>query len=215
MEAIEYWRFCDELTIIQAALLIAGEDPGPTQDYVEGWSAEKRPVGYEAAKTALSNALKQKAIEGQISWLPERDYNGEIVGKIEGATDVSTSLVSVESLCDFLAKRGYKEGFFARSKEPSPDYLDPENPCYAPKLAAAVRAWKAISTDPALLAGKTPKKAIEKWLRENASYYGLSDEDGNPNKDGIEQISKVTNWRPEGGATKTPGNLPTPKKRQE
>ena len=52
--------------------------------------------------------------------------------------------------------------------------------------------------------GKTPKQAIEKWLREHASEYGLTGADGNPVVAAIEQISKVSNWRPEGGAAKTP-----------
>jgi len=35
MEGLDYWRLNDELSIIQAALLIAGEDPSATAPYVE------------------------------------------------------------------------------------------------------------------------------------------------------------------------------------
>ena len=42
-------------------------------------------------------------------------------------------------------------------------YLDPINPFYAPKLAAAVMAWEKVSSDENLLSGKTPKQEIEKW----------------------------------------------------
>lgn len=82
----------------------------------------------------------------------------------------------------------------------APDYLDPMNPRYAPKLAAAVRAWQAV-TDPN---GKHPKQALAKWLREHATEFGLADDKGKPNEDGIEQVAKVANWKPGGGAPKTP-----------
>ena len=81
------------------------------------------------------------------------------------------------------------------------DYLDPENSRYAPKLAAAVRAWQAV-TDPA---GRHPKQALMKWLRENAAEFGLTDDEGKPNETGIEEAAKVANWQPGGGAPRTPG----------
>jgi hypothetical protein len=40
MEGLDYWRLCDELSLIQAALLLAGEDPSATQQYVEDWNPE-------------------------------------------------------------------------------------------------------------------------------------------------------------------------------
>jgi len=50
MEDLDYWRVCDELSIIQAALLIAGRNPSSDAAYVERLEPENRPVGYEAAK---------------------------------------------------------------------------------------------------------------------------------------------------------------------
>jgi hypothetical protein len=58
--------------------------------------------------------------------------------------------------------------------------------------------------DLCLLEGKTPKQALTKWLRENASRYGLSGDDGAPNETGIEEVAKVANWQPSGGAPRTP-----------
>ena len=81
--------------------------------------------------------------------------------------------------------------------------IDPNHPRDAPKLAASVHAWLATA-DKDAISGKSPKQALEKWLRENAPKYGLSDEDGNPNADGIEQCAKVANWKQKGGAPKTP-----------
>ena len=60
MEGIDYWRLCDELTVVQAALLISGEDPSSSHEYVEQWEIEKRPDSYEAAKMAVVSALRKK-----------------------------------------------------------------------------------------------------------------------------------------------------------
>jgi hypothetical protein len=57
------------------------------------------------------------------------------------------------------------------------------------------------------LNGKTPKKALEIWLRKHANEYGLAGKDGNPNELGIEEICKVANWKLGGGASPTPTQL--------
>ncbi|MNW19515.1 hypothetical protein D3C71_2195380 [compost metagenome] len=72
-------------------------------------------------------------------------------------------------------------------------------------MAAAVDAWTSIYSNPELLSGKSPKTALLKWLNEHASEYGLTKEDGMPNATAMEEIAKVANWKPEGGASKTPG----------
>jgi hypothetical protein len=66
MEALDYWRLWDELTAVQAALLVTGCDPSSDAEYIEKWAPERRPPGYQAAKTAISNALCRKAIPGRI-----------------------------------------------------------------------------------------------------------------------------------------------------
>lgn len=201
MESLEYWRLCDELNIIQAALLFAECDPGGEAGYVEDWEMHQRPSGYEAAKTAISNALRRGAIKGKL--IPKYDYdiNGNICGTFEDSIDLAESRVEVESLRLWLTSRGIRTGFYFPTATDAPDYLDPKNPRYAPKLAAAVRAWQAV-TDPS---GKHPKQALMKWLRENATGFGLTDDEGKPNETGIEEVSKVANWQPGGGAPKTPG----------
>ncbi len=220
MEYFDYWRLCDDLSIIQATLLIVGEDPSGEYWHVEGLNMDKRPFGYEAAKTALINALKRKTIEGNVCFHAEHDMNGNIVGYSD-EVDVNASIISVESLRAFLKNRGINSGFFFPSGVDRRSYLDPSNSCYAPKLAAAVTAWESVSSDEARLNGKTPKQAIEKWLREHANEFGLTGNDGNPVGAAIEQISKVANWKPEGGAAKTPtypqvnGNLGTAEKTVE
>lgn len=203
MESLDYWRLCDELTIVQAAILIAGADPSSITDNIERWDVEKRPAGYEAAKAALSNALLRGKIDGNLVPKLEYDFNGNECGELPGTVDIHSSFVKVEALRQWLADRGFKRGFFFPEGADRPDYLNPGSPRYAPKLAAAVHAWEQASNS-SLLKGKTPKKALSKWLREHAAEYGLTGEDGLPNETGIEEIAKVANWQPTGGAPKTP-----------
>jgi hypothetical protein len=108
--------------------------------------------------------------------------------------------VDVQALKAWMKGRGITTGFFFPAGNSTADYLDPSHPRYAPKLAAAVSAWLAVD-DPK---GKTPKSGLMKWLREHSATYGLSDDEGKPNEQGIEECAKVANWQPGGGAPKTP-----------
>src|SRR5580704_4937227 len=173
MEDLDYWRLCDELSVIQAALLIAGRDPSSDADSVEGWEAEKRPPGYEAAKTAISNALRRGAIAGQRIKIDEYDFNGNLNGVIEDSVDLARSRIEVDSLREWLAGRGLKTGFFFPEQPDFGDYLNPRHPRYAPKLAAAVLAWRATENESAVI-GKSPKQALTKWLREHAADFGMT-----------------------------------------
>jgi len=82
-----------------------------------------------------------------------------------------------------------------------PGYLDTTHPRYTPKLAAAVKAWLAVTEQP----GKTPSQAIRAWLERHASELELIKDDGTLNRTAIEEIAKIANWKPEGGVPKTPG----------
>lgn len=63
--SLDYWRLCEELSIVQAALLIVGENPSSEAgSCCEQWDIHHRPDGYEAAKTAISHALRKKVIVG-------------------------------------------------------------------------------------------------------------------------------------------------------
>ena len=239
MEELDYWRLCESLNIVQAALLVVGEAP-KYAEYVEGWDLSDRPEGYEAAKTAIAAALinytdyQKKAREGSgltydleegcvedsagydseyLDSLLKRSIKGILVSKSEAGSNVSETLptadsvdlyrssVDVDSLKRWLSVKGFRSGFFFPEPTVTMDFLDPLNPRYAPKLAAAVKAWQEV-TD----AGRrSPKQALDKWLREHAVEYGLTNDEGKPIEQAIEECSKVANWNPKGGATKTPG----------
>lgn len=111
------------------------------------------------------------------------------------------TMIGVNDVREWLEQKGVRTGFFFPMATDAPDYLDTKNPRYAPKLAAAVRAWQSV-TD---AGGKHPKQALAKWLREHAAEFGMTDDEGKPNETGIEEAAKVANWQPGGGAPKTPG----------
>jgi hypothetical protein len=48
MKDFDYWRLNDDLSIIEAALLVIGEDPGQLAPYVEKHEAQNQPRGYMA-----------------------------------------------------------------------------------------------------------------------------------------------------------------------
>ena len=198
----DYWRLNDVFTVKQAALLIVGCDPASEAgSHCESWKPHERPEGYEAAKQALTTNLEAGVIQGTHYECLDYDRNGEAIGVIDGTTDVNRSTVKRDSVAKWIAERGITTGFFQVASATTVGYLDPDNARYAPKLAAAINAWQAV-TDPN---GKTPKQALMKWLREHAAEYGLSDDEGKPNEQGIEEVAKVANWQPGGGAAKTPG----------
>lgn len=173
---------------------------------------------------SLVNAINDKNLKAKlrhdadprytagIDNLLERGYwGGEDVAEIkdrDGTSYVITpdpnwakSTVSQSDLVAWLEAAGMRTGFFFPTATDAPDYLDQNNPRYAPKLAAAVRAWQSV-TD---AGGKHPKQALAKWLREHAAEFGMTDDEGKPNETGIEEAAKVANWQPGGGAPKTPG----------
>ena len=122
VEPLDFWRLCDELSVVQAALLIVEVDPSKCMSYVEDWELEKRPAGYAAAKAAICGALQCKNVTGTIIPFYNDRFDGEY--KIEGSLDPGKSRLQVGSLKTWLAKRGIKTGFFFPEGSESPDYLD-------------------------------------------------------------------------------------------
>ena len=223
-DPLSYWRRCDQLTVVQAALLILGFDPSA---FLEGRTVlgtgqmePTEPVdGYEATLSALANAILAGTLPAKIRsharpWSGYADYPDmaetrakdvrgvEIIYQLQPSWSLTT--VSVEDLRYWLKKRGASGGFFFPDREPTiAEYLNPENGCYAPKLAAGLDAWRAVSTDPNLRKKKSAKQALDDWLTQEASRYELLKPDGSINRAAIEDIAKVANWDLKGGAPRT------------
>jgi len=175
-----HWKLADELSVIDAAILILGVNPSDVhRDY---------PIGYTAIENAIKNALRSEKIKGR---------HVPVEAEEHGSTDVVRSTVEVPSLKEWLESRNMRPRFFFPEVTSSTDYLDRSHPRHAPKLAAAIEAWQAIEDEPNPRK-RPPKERLSNWLRKNATKYGgLS-------KNAIEEIAVVANWDIKGGAPKQP-----------
>lgn len=205
MDAIDYWRFCDELTAVQAALLIVDEDPGTTAEYVESWEAQYKPKGYVAVLSALQHSIAGDRLPATKIFL-NLDYQHPDAEHPVASLDWKSTRIQLTDLKAWLVKRGVQSGFFFPEGPVTADYLDAKNDCFAPKLAAAVEAWKAVRTERgAKPSPRSVKQDLTRWLNLNATKFGLTNEDGDLNKQAIDEVAKVANWNTKGGAPKTPG----------
>jgi len=202
------WHVFDEYTGAEAAALSAGVDP----EFIE--RAYYSPMDFQAcvpgtlAERANSElfllgcAIEKRTIPADV----ERDLNGNLV--------YTQTKITREAIIDWLKSRGMTTGFFfpeangtpATAPASTPDYLNPDHPHYTPKLAAAVKAWQALAGIE--VQGKSVKQALERWLRDNAHTLKLMKDDGSPNYTALDEIAKVANWNPKGGASRTPTHAP-------
>ena len=199
MDPIERWKLAEELTVYQVGLLLAGYDPSEfALDPYDDWEDEvKKDIA--PFVTSIKNAVHDDKLSANI----ERYQNSG------GEINCGASTINIASLRQWLESRNYHDGYFVWGEAQVDKLADPAGEFYAPKLAAAVRAWREVTADPEAAKGKSPKKALEIWLRKHADEYGLTGKDGNPNELGIEEICKVANWKPAGGATPTPVSAST------
>lgn len=205
MEDLAYWHLCEDLNILEAALLCVGIDPSSEiGSNCMNWAPSERPKGFEAAKNAIFNAFSRNMIEGII--VPE--YDTDVNGNSYALSDTVSlhSKVNVESLLKWLTTKSIKPEFFFPNVTDAPDFLNTKHPHYSSKLAAAVSAWQAVSSDPTYQNnGKTIKQNLINWLSSHAAEFGLIKDDGEINNNAIEnQVSMVANWDTLGGAPRTP-----------
>ena len=112
MEPLDYWRLCDELSVVQAALLIVGVDPSEFMNRVEYMGLETRPEGYEAAKAAICGALRCNNVTGKIARIHNsKTFRSEYI-EDEDSINLEKTRLQVGSLKTWLAARGIKTGFF-------------------------------------------------------------------------------------------------------
>lgn len=192
--------------MVQAALLIVGKDPGGIAEYIDGWNPEDRPKVYAALLSALQLSIVGQRLKATIEYRnldyqhPDREHQMNRV-------DWQTTRIELDDLKTWLRVRGVQSGFFFPEGPVTAEYLDKNNENFAPKLAAAVQAWKAVRAERlARPSARTVKQDLMRWLTLHATEYGLINDDFEPNKLAIEEVSKVANWDSKGGAPKTPGN---------
>jgi hypothetical protein len=117
MDTIDYWRLCDELSVVQAALLIVGQDPSDWQESVELNYTQSKPPGYDAARAALIHAIEGKRLRATIVYDDEAPVRNPIDDDPvpycpEPHPSWHESRISVEDLQDWLISRGIRTGFF-------------------------------------------------------------------------------------------------------
>ena len=79
--------------------------------------------------------------------------------KIERLIDWTATTVDVVDLQAWLRSKGFTKGFFFPAEQSEPDaFTDPAHEHFAPELALAVAAWRALSTTQSFKRG--PKEAI-------------------------------------------------------
>jgi len=115
MSSLDYWRLCDALSVDQAALLIVGEDPSNVNQ------RKNETTGFEAARTALINAIDGKRLQADIPVDEEGHFEWKRV------------TVLVEDLRTWLKSRGFNTGFFFPQPE-GPNYLSSTHPNYSQNL---------------------------------------------------------------------------------
>lgn len=216
------WHLHDDLSVEDAAALIANEDPLRIERDRNDFDFSEKYGRVAVVRKAIIGAIKSGKLKATLrynvahqmtAW--EYDGNGSLdsIGTFIDVMDDENNhyymcrtpdwnetTIDREELRRWLVSRNAAVGFFFGDKEEQRGYLDPDHARYSAKLAAAVSAWEGYKEIP----GKTPKQAMEKWLREHASEFGLVDDDGNPKKTPVDQCSEVANWQIVGGAPRTP-----------
>jgi len=235
---LDYWRLADELSVVDAAILITGNDPSGTERVQEGFNYDlvqrTNYVGYEAAFKSLRNAILTNKLSAAVAFPvverndfgdepePKRKFTAVLrVGTVlfqnrslnydnhdslvflQAEPDWSQTTVDVSSIKSWLRNRGVFPDFFFPSGNPD-SIMNKEHPRYSAKLACALAAWEAVKFSSK---NKTPKQTIEAWVMANGVRFGLQGKDGTVPGAALEEVSKVVNWQPQGGAARTGGQV--------
>jgi hypothetical protein len=200
MADLDRWKHVEELNIYQISLLLAGLDPAPFERVSRDRMSNDVDDRIAPYLISLKGAISTGKLNVARAWQYDNsdEYNWEM------------TLIDVDELRTWLQRRHLVDNFFFKVTKSRSDYTAPWDEFYAPKLAAAVAAWEAVTSDPNRLRGKSPKQALEAWLTDHAAEYDLVNKDGTPNRTGIGEAAKVANWQPAGGAPKTPYTSPEP-----
>lgn len=242
---LELWRLVSDLSVEDAAILIAGGDPSDF-DWEDDTFGRQYSVkrtdghhGYLATFTSLTNAIRKGHLPAKLAFRAGSagPYSGKLSGEIwllsDGEVDVlrqqfendpfadtpldwahgfqvqvepdwTSTTIEVEALKAWLRSRGFTEGFFFPANETSPEdpasFMDPSHEHFAPELALAVSAWRALASEQRFVRG--PKSAIESWIERNPDAWKG---DGELSISAKERISVLVNWKKNGGAPSTDG----------
>lgn len=195
---------------------------------VRGKRTDGHP-GFVPAFTALKTAVRQGKLSARFEYKVSSGYKSrqdedcwvvsgrilddpaklEIVhGKDDSISilmwtepDWSRTMLDVLGLKMWLQEKGFKTGFFFPATQANEDdFMDPSHEHFAPELAIAVAAWRALSQTQKF--PQSPKATIKDWINNNPSEWQSKDELSSEAK---ERIAMVANWKRSGGANPTGG----------
>ena len=109
MDGIDYWRFCNELTV-QAVLLIISQDPSKVAEDIDGFSPDQKPNGYIAVLSALQHSVASDQHTTKVFRnLDDKDPDADLP---VNCVEWHSSRVDVDELKMWLDLRGVQSGFF-------------------------------------------------------------------------------------------------------
>jgi hypothetical protein len=179
------WTLVSYLTIEQVALLILGYDPD-----VQRQGQRPEPDGMRIWIQALQEAARTAKVSYRISEDFDPGWGGDPINR--------DAKIEVTSLKKWLKEMNAIDNFFLPPVRSPRAFADSTSEFYAPKLAAAIDAWTAVTSMP--LKG-TPKQALIEWLKTNLGTYEITASEGI-----VEEIAKIANWSPSGGSPRTLGS---------
>lgn len=219
MDEFSRWRWCDEISVLQAVYLLIGKNPSRYSKCVPEDDFNDAPDDFRAVFTALTNAIKQGRLKATIYHNATTD--GYSVERVEGwsayrykENDVTSlppappeyyyentpnwaeTTILVENLKHWLCRREIRDGFFL--------------PVQAPPTLAKVNELDQIKSEELRICNKAYRSLIDqkKWSEK---YKGHKDDEpattprqailgwlevNHPDltKEAIERIATVTNW---------------------
>ncbi|ODT70965.1 MAG: hypothetical protein ABS75_10965 [Pelagibacterium sp. SCN 63-23] len=232
LSSMDLWRLSEELAVIDAAILITGNDPSQMGEVYDGnessWQQRTDYDGFDAAFKALKGAILSNKLQAAVSF-PVRTATPETSGLravlregkrvfhmkglsffhhdalvyLQAEPDWSRTTVEVTDLKAWMKSRGiFPEFFFP--EEAVEGFRDQKHSRYSPKLACAVAAWEAVETSKP---NHSVKDTVKAWVKANATRFGMAEADGLPSATGVEEVAKVVNWETKGGANRTGGEV--------
>ena len=203
---LDRWRKSPYVTVDEAMNLILGVVPGTYRfDYIE-----------EASMPPEAVPIYRKLIHDIRKFQIYLCYNGIKITdelSLNRANVVSHDeylhscwwhhgKILTDDLRKWLQRNGFPSTFFESKPTKIPDYLNSDLEEHSYKLAAAVKAWEHFYTRGLTNRKKSLKQNIEAWLTEHAKSLNLL-YNKKVSKQMIEDIAKIVNWKPEGGAPKS------------
>ena len=204
------WEEAESLTLTEAACLLWGKDPSDlraiehratTASYVQEIALKASELGAEAWRRELDRAVKARTLPAQHivvkGFGSPNDFQAidpATIGPHEVLVPELTT-VAPAALIQWCIER--------RFPIPAPFALRAQSSArgtarihFPDELRAAVEAFRTVSRDPTATAKRSPKAALHAWLKQNKPELSAN---------ARERIATVSNWQPNGGAPKTPG----------